>query len=56
MMKEKCDCEVNEIIATHKKNPCWYNCMKWDATHWWLRCPTHRVYLLIEEYRGALCK
>ena len=44
-----CDCDVNELLSQHRENPFWANCIRWDEKHWWLRCPRHRVYLLIEE-------
>ena len=49
MTKEKCDCDVNAILAEHRKRPYWSNCTRWNETHWFLWCPQHRVYLLVEE-------
>ena len=51
MKKEQCDCDVNALLAEAKRTGHWSSCIRWDARHWWLRCPTHRVYMLIEATR-----
>lgn len=47
-MTNTCHCDVNELLAEARKDWHWSHCMRWDATHWWLFCKVHRVYVLIE--------
>jgi len=48
-MKEKCDCDVQQLLEEAKKDWHWTKCYRWNADTWALYCPTHRVYIFIEE-------
>lgn len=45
----KCDCDVNELLREAKLNWHWMKCMRWDEHTFHLYCPTHRVYVAVEE-------
>jgi len=44
-----CDCDVSQLLEEARKDWWWAKCLRWNATTWFLWCPTHRVYIMIEE-------